>query len=74
MVITLCILGVGAVGVILLGWFWYRLVAVITSIAALLGNKGKHADKSDYVDILSPLRINKLNALCKDLDRKLGDC
>jgi two-component system phosphate regulon sensor histidine kinase PhoR len=63
----------GAVGVILLGWYWLRLAGVITSIA-------KHL-KDDSVDnvgaissLLLPLRIKQMDKFCKAISKRLDGC
>jgi two-component system, OmpR family, phosphate regulon sensor histidine kinase PhoR len=72
--VTPIIYSAAAMGVILLGWFWLQLAGVVTSIAKLLGDKGLDTDVKQKVDLFYPLKIKKLNALCMEFDRRLGDC
>ena len=63
----------GAVGVILLGWYWLRLAGAITSIARLL--------KDDRISTIGaargmfiPIRMKHMDELCEDISERIGGC
>lgn len=59
---------IGAVGVILLGWYWLRLAVAITSIAKLGKFDGSSAGISDKLK--SGLAVKDVEGLC----RSIGEC
>lgn len=63
----------GAVGVILLGWYWLRLAGIITSIAKHLKD-----DRMETVGAIRtlflPLRMKQMNKLCKAINERLDGC
>ena len=63
----------GAVGVILLGWYWLRLAGVITSIAEHLKDDG--TDTVGAIrSLLLPLRIKQMDKFCKAVNERLDGC
>jgi two-component system phosphate regulon sensor histidine kinase PhoR len=62
-----------AVGVILLGWYMLKLAGAITSIAKLLKD-----DKTNTIgagrDFFTPLRMTKINELCKAINERFDGC
>ena len=63
----------GAVGVILLGWYWLKLAGIITSIAKHL--KGDDIDAIGTAGgLLAPLRTRQMKKICKAVSERLDGC
>lgn len=63
----------GAVGVILLGWYWLRLAGAITSIARLL--KDERTGSIGTVEkLLIPIRKKQVERLCKTIRERIEGC
>jgi two-component system phosphate regulon sensor histidine kinase PhoR len=71
-VVSVCYI-LGAVGVISLGWYQLRLTGAVTSIATLL-----HDDKSGSIHdgkrFFHPLRLKKVDELCRTLSKHFAGC
>ena len=62
----------GAVGVILLGWYWLRLAGAITSIARLLKNNGM-GSVGIAGRLLFPVRVNQIEQFCTIIRGRIDD-
>ena len=64
---------VGAVGVICLGWYQWRSSGMVASIAKLL-EEDKADGISARVRFFAPLKISKVNELCRAINEHFADC
>ncbi len=71
--VVLVVYAAGAVGVILLGWYWLRLAGVITSIAKHFKDEG--IDTVGAIrSLFLPLRMTQMNKLCEAISERLDGC
>jgi hypothetical protein len=62
-----------AVGVILLGWSWLRLVGAVTSIAMLIKHDNANTISRNK-SFFTYLRKTKIDELCKAINENFNDC